>query len=53
MNLRSATPALAAALLFGASTPLAKLLVDNSVGVHTTPWGSAQQFVYCFCRLEH
>jgi hypothetical protein len=29
------------------------VLVDNSVSVHTTPWGSAQQFVYCFCRLEH
>lgn len=28
-------------------------LVDNSVDVHTTPWGSSQQFVYCFCRLEH
>jgi drug/metabolite transporter (DMT)-like permease len=29
MTLRAATPALAAALLFGASTPLAKLLVGN------------------------
>jgi drug/metabolite transporter (DMT)-like permease len=29
MSLRSAAPALAAALLFGASTPLAKLLVGN------------------------
>lgn len=29
MSIRSATPALAAALLFGASTPLAKLLVGN------------------------
>lgn len=29
MSLRSASPALAAALLFGASTPLAKLLVGN------------------------
>ncbi len=29
MNLRSASPALAAALLFGASTPLAKLLVGQ------------------------
>ena len=26
-------------------------LVDDSVEVHTTPWGSSQQFVYCFCRL--
>ncbi len=29
------------------------VLVDNSVDIHTTPWGSPQQFVYCFCRLEH
>lgn len=29
MSLRSAAPALGAALLFGASTPLAKVLVDN------------------------
>lgn len=29
MSIRSATPALAAALLFGASTPLAKLLLGN------------------------
>jgi SAM-dependent methyltransferase len=29
------------------------VLVDNSIDVHTTPWGSSQQFVYCFCRLEH
>lgn len=28
-------------------------LLDHSVSVHTTPWGTAQQFVYCFCRLEH
>jgi len=28
-------------------------LLDHSVVVHTTPWGAAQQFVYCFCRLEH
>lgn len=28
-------------------------LVDNSIDVHTTPWGSTQQFVYCFCRLAH
>ena len=27
--------------------------VDSSVDVHTTPWGSFQQFVYCFCRFEH
>jgi len=28
-------------------------LLDHSVSVHTTPWGSSQQFVYCFCRLDH
>jgi len=28
-------------------------LVDSSTSVHTTPWGATQQFVYCFCRLEH
>ena len=28
-------------------------LLDHSVSMHTTPWGSSQQFVYCFCRLEH
>ena len=28
-------------------------LVESSVDVHKTPWGSDQQFVYCFCRLEH
>lgn len=27
-------------------------LLDDRVDVHTTPWGSPQQFVYCFCRLE-
>lgn len=25
-------------------------LLDSSVELHTTPWGSTQQFVYCFCR---
>ncbi|HEX2541134.1 MAG TPA: class I SAM-dependent methyltransferase [Caldimonas sp.] len=25
-------------------------LVDSSTEVHTTPWGTPQQFVYCFCR---
>lgn len=25
-------------------------LIDSSVDVHTTPSGSPQQFVYCFCR---
>jgi len=28
-------------------------LLDHSINVHTTPWGATQQFVYCFCRLEH
>ena len=28
-------------------------LLDHSVTLHTTPWGATQQFVYCFCRLEH
>jgi len=25
-------------------------LVESSVEVHRTPWGTPQQFVYCFCR---
>jgi hypothetical protein len=25
--------------------------VDSSTEIHTTPWGAAQQFVYCFWRL--
>ncbi len=25
-------------------------LVQHSVDLHTTPWGTAQEFVYCFCR---
>lgn len=25
-------------------------LVESSEEVHQTPWGSPQQFVYCFCR---
>jgi SAM-dependent methyltransferase len=25
-------------------------LLDSSVEQHTTPWGSLQQFVYCYCR---
>jgi SAM-dependent methyltransferase len=28
-------------------------LVESSYDVHETPWGSHQQFVYCFCRLAH
>lgn len=28
-------------------------LVESSTDQHTTPWGTQQQFVYCFCRLEH
>jgi hypothetical protein len=23
----------------------------SSIEVHMTPWGSEQQFVYCYCRL--
>lgn len=25
--------------------------VTSSIELHTTPWGSEQQFVYCYCRL--
>ncbi|MEY2842469.1 MAG: hypothetical protein RI920_506 [Pseudomonadota bacterium] len=25
-------------------------LLDTRIDLHTTPWGSTQQFVYCFCR---
>ena len=25
-------------------------LLDSSYELHTTPWGSRQQFVFCFCR---
>jgi SAM-dependent methyltransferase len=25
-------------------------LLDHSVELHSTPWGSRQQFVYCLCR---
>jgi SAM-dependent methyltransferase len=28
-------------------------LVESSQHIHMTPWGAPQQFVYCFCRLEH
>lgn len=24
-------------------------LIDSSFEIHTTPWGSSQQFVYCYC----
>lgn len=27
-------------------------LLDHTVSTHVTPWGSEQQFVYCYCRLE-
>jgi len=33
---------------FGASFRL----VESSKEVHQTPWGAAQQFLYCFCRVE-
>jgi hypothetical protein len=26
--------------------------VASETEVHTTPWGSEQQFVYCYCRLR-
>ena len=25
-------------------------LLDSRIEMHTTPWGTQQQFVYCFCR---
>lgn len=28
-------------------------LLDHRLVTHTTPWGAEQQFVYCFCCLEH
>jgi SAM-dependent methyltransferase len=28
-------------------------LMDATEDLHTTPWGTPQQFVYCFCRLDH
>jgi len=28
-------------------------LLDHSTSLHTTPWGSTQQFVYCYCRRQH
>jgi len=27
-------------------------LIDSSKEVHYTPWGTAQQFLYCYCRVE-
>lgn len=27
-------------------------LLGSSVELHTTPWGSPQQFVYCYCRRD-
>lgn len=26
--------------------------LDDRTATHRTPWGSEQQFVYCFCRLD-
>ena len=26
--------------------------VGTATETHTTPWGAAQQFVYCYCRLQ-
>lgn len=28
-------------------------LLDHATSLHTTPWGSTQQFVYCYCRRAH
>ena len=28
-------------------------LLDHTTTLHTTPWGTTQQFVYCYCRREH
>jgi ubiquinone/menaquinone biosynthesis C-methylase UbiE len=28
-------------------------LVESSTNIHTTPAGASQQFVYCFCKLQH
>ena len=28
-------------------------LMESRFDLHVTPWGAEQQFVYCFCRLEH
>lgn len=28
-------------------------LLDHSMTLHTTPWGTTQQFVYCYCKREH
>jgi len=27
-------------------------LVESSKELHYTPWGAAQQFLYCYCRVE-
>ncbi len=27
-------------------------LLDSVTELHETPWGTAQQFMYCFCRVE-
>lgn len=27
-------------------------LLDSVTEVHETPWGTPQQFMYCFCRME-
>lgn len=27
-------------------------LIESNVEVHNTPWGTPQQFVYCFCRRQ-
>jgi 2-polyprenyl-3-methyl-5-hydroxy-6-metoxy-1,4-benzoquinol methylase len=27
--------------------------ISDAVEMHTTPWGTEQEFVYCYCRLPH
>ena len=27
-------------------------LLDSVTELHETPWGTPQQFMYCFCRVE-
>ena len=38
--------ALAAAALFGVSTPLAETLIDSTLELHATPFGTTQPFLY-------
>jgi len=27
-------------------------LIESSTEIHETPFGTTQQFLYCFCRME-